>query len=365
MAENNEGLDTACEPPSVVESDSEDEMSNESPRKPKRAKIQWQETLVNLVAAQQQQLAELSTNMASMAKSAQSALGGFNLAGDHITSTHVPTVTPVLSASFKISSFDPDKSAYPIKEWLDDCTKLKEELNASDILMIAKAGDALRHRGYRYYCDWRPLTRSWANFCEDLITAFPDNETPGARAYTAATLRSTDCDSLCDYGNQKFRAISRFHDKLPWDTILSMIEHGLAHNEVRSALRIQKPLSERDVLKLFGEYDARRTKKTDSSGPSSARRTERHTPREHSRDAKQRRFSNDFIGKCFKCGRPGHPQSKCRSQRKEEQLPDVPRESAKSKETPPTCEHCKKLGHTEANCWYKHGRPQKAFVLKK
>lgn len=231
MADNNEPLSIACEQQGTVESDSEED-SPVGPPEPKRAKTQWQETLVNLVAMQQQQLLELTNNMVSIAKSAQPAFGGFNLAGENNTGAHASTATPVLSASFKISSFDPDESAYPIKEWLDDCTKLKEELKASDILMIAKAGDALRHRGYRYYCDWRPICRTWASFCEDLITAFPDKETPGARAYTAATLRSTDCDSLCDYGNRKFRAISRFYNNLPWDTVLSMIEHGLIHKYV-------------------------------------------------------------------------------------------------------------------------------------
>jgi hypothetical protein len=47
-------------------------------------------------------------------------------------------------ASFRLSDFDPDKSNFTIEEWLEDASKLKGELGASDLIMIAKAGEALR-----------------------------------------------------------------------------------------------------------------------------------------------------------------------------------------------------------------------------
>jgi hypothetical protein len=126
--------------------------------------------------------------------------------------------------------------------------------------MIAKAGEALRDRGYRYYCDWRPVRRGWENFCKDLIVAFPDRETPGVRAFTVATLRSKNCESLSDYGNQKLRCIHRFCDALPWATILSMIEYGLDHGEAQASIRIRQPGDERELLKLLSEIDGRRRK---------------------------------------------------------------------------------------------------------
>ncbi|KAH0812351.1 hypothetical protein GEV33_010441 [Tenebrio molitor] len=56
-------------------------------------------------------------------------------------------------------------------------TSIPTKLGASDLVIIAKAGEALRGRGYRYYCDWRPI-RGWEKFCKDLIIAFPDRDTP-------------------------------------------------------------------------------------------------------------------------------------------------------------------------------------------
>jgi hypothetical protein len=104
---------------------------------------------------------------------------------------------------------------------------LKVELFVGDTLMIVKAGEALKGRAHEYYVDWRPVQRTWDEFCSDLTVAFPDRETPGARAYTAATLRSRDCTSLSDYGIQKLRTIHHFHSALPWNTILSIVEYGL------------------------------------------------------------------------------------------------------------------------------------------
>lgn len=123
--------------------------------------------------------------------------------------------------------------------------EIKKRTPVSDILMISKAGNALKHRGYHYYRDWRPLSRSWEHFCSDLIVAIPDRENPRTRAHIAATLNSRDCGLFSDYEIQKLRSKNRFYYQLPWNIILSMVEYGLEHTKARSAIRLQKPLSER------------------------------------------------------------------------------------------------------------------------
>lgn len=236
-------------PSDNIGDDSEEE-ATDGPSGPKRSKLQWQEALINLVTVQQKQLAEL-TRQTKMAISPEPPPSMSSSA-----SAPVPMFAQ-MQTSFKVTNYDPDKSAYPIREWLDDVAKLKTELNVSDMLMIAKAGEALQQRGYRFYCDWRPISRTWDNFYNDLIVAFPDRETPGALAFNTATMRSRNFDSLCDYGINKLRVISRFCDKLPWNTILSMVEYSLDHAEARSALCMRKPGSDRELLMLLSEFDAR------------------------------------------------------------------------------------------------------------
>lgn len=358
--EDSVGRDVPIDEQSVVQ-DSEEEESSPSP---KRAKVQWQETLINLVATQQQQLAELTrqSKMAIVPSPTPSVIEADSLNAHATMSGHV-------SSMFKLTNYDPDASAYSIEEWLADATKLKQELNVSDILMIAKAGEALKNRGHRYFCDWRPLCRSWENFCADLTIAFPDRETPGSRAYRAATLRSRECDSLCEYGNQKLRNIARFYDKLPWNTILSMVEFGLDREQVCTALHIQKPNSERELMKILSEFDARLNKssripKQAEIAGGSRWRSER--PSREQQDMAHAKAKLKFQGSCFKCGRYGHRQAACRSSQTKESSKDEPPKVNfnKSDSTSiPSCTHCKKMGHTESNCYYKHGK--KAFVLKK
>lgn len=337
--------------------DAADEVSL-GPTRGKQRKLPWQETLVNLVAAQQKQLDELTrqSNAATLPWPTPSTSGAASI-----------TAPASMSTSFHLTSYDPDGSAYSIQEWLEDATRLTGELNVSDIVMIAKAGEALRRRGYKYYCDWRPLNRTWDNFCDDLVTAFPEKETPGARCYIAANLRSLDCESLCDYGNRKLRAIQRFYDGLPWSTILSIVEYGLNHGEARSAIRVQKPTTERELLTLLSEFHAHwpsaatvRVEAASAPGRKTDRWSKERRTSGHTRST--RRFSTDLKGACYKCGARGHLHSAC--PRHEKQSEEVKRSQPDSSAVS-TCDYCKKMGHSESACWYKRGRRKKALLLKK
>lgn len=259
------------------------------------------------------------------------------------------------TTSFSLSAFNPDHTHHAIEEWLEVATKLKEELNVVDVLMIAKAGEALKGRAHNYYCEWRPLQRTWAAFCADLIIAFPDRETPGARAFKAATLRSRDCTTLSEYGIQKLRSIQRFYSNLPWDTTLSMVEYGLDHPEAKISLQIQQPRGDRDLLKLLSDFDARRQilKTSQNAKPVDFPRIINASQMHGNRPAFR---SNQQRGMCFRCGRVGHRQHQCETLSKSRVPRTCAGDSAKDNPTSAVpqvqCSHCKRPGHTFKNCWY-------------
>lgn len=265
--------------------------------------------------------------------------------------------------------FNPDTSDHTIEEWLSTATKLKEELNVGDVLMIAKAGEALKGRAHGYYCDWRPMSRTWKEFCSDFVVAFPDRETPGTRAFIAATLRSRDCDTLGDYGIRKVRAIQRFCSAIPWETIVSMIDFGLDHAEAQATIRIQQPKTEREIFKLLTEFDARRRK---HRMVSDLRVTNfvNNRVNDANNETLRRRNKPVLKSKCFNCGQLGHHQVACQNKDKNtfnfvnnvnDKEPD--KAIKKPEETPPTCNHCKKIGHFEKNCWFKYGKPKKVMFV--
>jgi hypothetical protein len=346
----------------------------------------WQDTLLALMTNQQKQMAELA-QQAKMATPLQP--------------TPVDNAPASVSVtSFRLPGFDPDKSSFAVTEWLEDATRLKTDLTLSDTVMIAKAGEALENRAFQYYSEWRPFQRTWQNFCDDLTVAFPDRETPGGRAFIAATLRSRDCDSLGDYGNQKLRNIRRFHDGLPWSTVVSMVEYGLDHNEARTAIHLQQPPSERELLKLLSACDARRREKKPDSAYRSFRRADRlssrrdpspprrRSPRRHQSEQGRRRSSSrrrsrsprqsgnrrssapqaapstSITGNCFNCGIQGHRRDECPTLRSTAEQRGTSRTAAETSQS--KCTFCNRSGHTEDVCRQKvKSRQPKTVMLMK
>jgi hypothetical protein len=141
----------------------EGELEENSEPIPKRSRTHWRETLVSLLANQQEQLNQLLSNQVNMAveptpSPPQSIMQ--SPTAQNLTSS---------TAAFRLAEFDPDNTGYAIEEWLDVASKLKVELNVGDVLMIAKAGEALKGRAHHYYCNWRPVLRTWSEFNKDTL----------------------------------------------------------------------------------------------------------------------------------------------------------------------------------------------------
>jgi hypothetical protein len=104
-----------CSPGSLVgyvDSDySERDIEFPNSSTPKRPKVQWQETLIALIAAQQDQLAQLSRQ----SNTTPSATRSVDTAHDMTSHT----------TSFRLAEFNPDTANYPMEEWLRGTNKIE------------------------------------------------------------------------------------------------------------------------------------------------------------------------------------------------------------------------------------------------
>lgn len=142
---------------------------------------------------------------------------------------------------FKLTRYDPDNSNYSMAEWLKDVNVIKIEQKISEQVMILKAGEALQGKARRFYDGWRPLVRNWSSFEEDLLTAFPDHETFHTKLLRAANMRSSEFNSISEYGLEKVRSLYRYYPDLPWDRVLSPVIGGITSNAVRDGIRLHQP----------------------------------------------------------------------------------------------------------------------------
>lgn len=256
------------------------------------------------------------------------------------TSTKIP-ITEITKHSFKFTKFDPDKSAYSMEEWLKDVNDVRLKTKIDDYLLILKVGEALIGKAKRFFEGWRPLVRNWVTFENDLLTAFPDQDTWHTKLMRAANMTSADYHSISEYVTEKIQSLERYYAELPWDRVLSPVIGGINSPAVREMIRLHQPTNQKDLMVLLRQYE------TESDGISPPKRPKLKPVRR-------------FGGKCFICGKTGHKNFQCR----EAQSGTVTENTKASK---PQREHkqgiikctfCHRVGHDESKCFKKNGYPK-------
>lgn len=274
--------------------------------------------------------------------------------------TPVPEVMAAASTQIRLTNFDPDDTPFTMTEWMDDVTRIQNELGISDTVIVLKAGHALRGRAARFYQHWKPIVRDWVSFRRDFEIAFPEQGTPATRIRACLAITSTNFDSLVEYGNAKLTSIKRFYPNFPWGIVLSLVEYDIQNVEVKNRISLQSPTCDAELLKLLAACDAN---KINEGG------------RLRKRASDFRDEHPGFQGKCRNCQRYGHKQINCKQEVKSTVFtPDklTPGSSGvKFTNLTPvqtklvnvkTCTYCQKKGHTEDVCYRKHGVPKRVML---
>lgn len=58
--------------------------------------------------------------------------------------TQVPQVMAAAPSQIRLTNFDPDDTPFTTVVWIDNITRIQQELEISDTLIVLKAGSALR-----------------------------------------------------------------------------------------------------------------------------------------------------------------------------------------------------------------------------
>lgn len=258
---------------------------------------------------------------------------------------------------FKLTRYDPDDSPYSMKEWLDIACSYKDRYLINDEDMIMKVGESLMNRALKYYCHWKPKSRTWQNLVSALTSSFPVIGTPFTRLCALRNTRSSDCDNLTTFCHKKLQEINAMHElDFPWHVVLSIVEGCVEDSEVRTAIRMTKPSNESELITLMSERDNDLRLRHEES---QVRGKRQHQHRYESNKHKQTtNTASAFLGKCFNCNKAGHKAHDCLLKQKAENT--VPtRDEMPSKRARIICTNCKKLGHTEEQCFFKIGLPEK------
>lgn len=335
----NEELNSQVDEPSVMASDS---ASGEASEQVPSEDSVLGSTLLRMQATLQTLVAEMAVLKSTSHNQPESLIVESPLVSNVTPSPVTVTCTEVREPlNFNFTGFDPNNSTYPAHEWLEEVNKIRIKYKVDDCLAIIKAGQALRGEGRRFYDGWAPLSRTWASFQDDFLTAFPDHESWANKFKRAFEVNCSQFETFSEYARIKVRDLYRFHSDLPWEKVLSIVIEGINSNFIFESVRIQSPSNLSELILILRKHEATKRKiSTDRKSDSNVQ------------PFKRRRQDSTFSGKCFNCGKTGHKKEDCRY------LQSGNKFNKNLKATPSECTFCKRVGHSENDCWKKNGKPK-------
>lgn len=240
-----------------------------------------------------------------------------------------------------IASFDPDGDV-PIRDWCDHVDRAKDHWNLTDYEICNKIASCLQGRAKALGDIWLVKSPLWVDMKEALIQTFE----PEAR-YSNDIVKfrnfkldmTKPADSITKAWNFWKRIMQGNKDSDAVEAVIGCIDS----DSLRLRLLSSKCSTVPELISVVSTIRMNNNKADEPLAKRSRYRFARN-------DGSNRDVT------CFKCGRAGHVQSKCTTDKVLEPrslLTDLPNNYTKDN-TKIVCGFCRKLGHYEANCFLKN-----------
>jgi hypothetical protein len=250
-----------------------------------------------------------------------------------------------------LPTFDPSTSDNGAEPWCSNVETLGKELGWNGVVMVAKAGKALKGSALLWFDTWDPEGgRTWENFCSELMDLYPPKKNLAEKLSKAVAYNSDSADSYCEYAREKIRLLRNTKINFTEAQLIELVCGSIRDVNVKMASFNSNVRTTAELMILFTAYLKSKKRPLETNGLDKDDNTS---------SFKRPKLQNDNTQekKCFFCGKAGHLRSQCykfqsdsKKNCKTEQIANTPLKKQ--------CTICKKIGHDETACWYKNRSPQ-------
>lgn len=255
-------------------------------------------------------------------------------AGSKTLSDLLSAITVAKSQSYFVSNFDP--SSNDIEVWCEEVDRAKLTNGWGDAECLSRISNCLKGDAKSWLDEWVTHDRSWSNFKLEFTPLCPRRLDYANILFEAINTTSDKYATYAEYARRLLLRL-RIVKGLSSELIVQIIIRGITDPQVRAAA-VNSDLTVDNLVSFLAIYLKPSRSKVEVRTPSDAIKT-------HKSEMK--------TIKCYTCGRAGHKSNLCRKRTTKEFRTQPGNVTTPSVSKIPTCNFCRKLGHTESECFTK------------
>ncbi|KOB73848.1 Transposon Ty3-I Gag-Pol polyprotein [Operophtera brumata] len=248
--------------------------------------------------------------------------------------------------------FDPAKNENGAESWCNSINSIAVDLGWSSVTTVAKAGNALKGSALLWYETWDPEEgRTWEAFRTTIRDLYPEKRNLSDKLTKAVLLNSDTADSYCEYAREKLRLLKNTKVAFTEHQLVELVCGGVADVNVKMASYNSNAKTTAELISLFTTYVKNQKKRPLD--------TDNKSSNDHD-FTKRSKIEGPQEKRCYLCHKPGHNRFQCFSNPNkliEKRFPDTRTPGPSNMARTLQCTYCKKLGHTEATCFFKKRGP--------